>query len=246
MKNLKKLIAVMAALTSMMALAACGNSDVNSNVSSQNNSDATVTESATAMEGNGEEQETVQTGTDVSMESLLNHAETPAEDFTYYISEDRATIDGYVGTDPIVVIPESIEGYPVKAVRDISGKGIQAIKFPDSMEVIGDSLFMGDEDIQYVVFGANIKEVGEYTFLYCSNMKEIQLNDTLEKIGWSAFTCYSDYVREIHIPESVTKIDGAAFEMDDTQTIYVKAGSYAETYCVESKENYPDLTYIVE
>lgn len=245
MKNLnfKKMIAVMAALTSIMALTACGNSDANSNVSSPNNNDTTVTESVSDMEENAGEEETVQTGTDVSMESLLNHAETPAEDFTYYISEDEVTIDGYVGTDPIVVIPESIEGYPVKYIINIKGKGIQAIKFPDSMETIG-SLFMMDEDIQYVVFGSNIREVGDDAFYICKNLKEVQLNDSLEKIGECAFGASS--IKQLHIPNSVTEIGGAAFNMDATQTIYVKAGSFAETYCIESKKVFENMIYIVE
>lgn len=177
MKNfkLKKNTAIIVAFTSMMVLTACGSSNAGSEASNQNNSDVIVKETETATEENGTKQETDRTSTDVSMEGLLSHVETPAENFTYYILDEQVHIDGYVGTDPVVVIPEFIEGYPVKTVSNIKGKGIQAIKFSDSMEGIGGSLFMSDEDIQYVVFGANIKGVGDYAFMLTSNMKGIQL-----------------------------------------------------------------------
>ena len=59
MKNLKikKIIAVMTALTSMMTLAACGSSDVDSTASNQSDSNVEVTESTTEEEQNNDNAE---------------------------------------------------------------------------------------------------------------------------------------------------------------------------------------------
>ena len=243
--KIKKIIAVMTALTSMMILAACGSSDVDSTASNQSDSNVEVTESETAIEEDKTNREESQISTDVSMEGLLSHAETPAEDFTYYISNDIVIIDGYIGTDPIVVIPESIEGYPVKSIINIKGKGIQAIKFSDSMEAISESLFLLDEDIQYVVFGANVKIVGKEAFYICPNMKEIQLNDSLEVIEQAALATNSKVLTDLYIPESVTEINAGLSAYEYTLT-HVKAGSCAEEYCKYVKEGNDDFTYVVE
>lgn len=176
------------------------------------------------------------------MDLLLSHAETPAEDFKYYISDECAYIDDYIGTDPIVVIPESIEGYPVKTISSLGNEGIQALRLSDSVEFVGGFRF--DKDLQYVVFGANVKTVGDNAFEGCSNLKEIRLNDSLEIIGEGAF-CYVG-AEELVIPASVTEIGGAAFNMDATQTVYVQAGSYAETYCMEAIETFKNFVFEVE
>lgn len=239
---MKKTIAIIATFISLTALTACGTKDADSTAADQQNSDGLVTEN-TASSGEGaEEKETALPNDEVSMENLLSHAETPAEDFTYYISDECAIINNYIGADPIVVIPESIEGYPVKTISSLGNKGIQAIRFSDSVEFVGGFCF--DSDLQYVVFGANVKTVGDEAFEGCSNLKEIRLNDTLESIGKMAF-CYVG-AKELVIPASVTEIGEAAFNMDATQTVYVTAGSYAETYCLEAKENFENFIYVVE
>ena len=243
MKSLKmKKTIVIALLISLIALTACGNKDTNSMASEQGNSDVVVTESTASAGESVEEKEAVQSNDEVSMDSLLSHAETSAEDFKYYISDGYAWIDDYLGMDPIVVIPESIEGSPVKTISSLGNKGIQALKLSDSVESVGG--FINDDDLQYLVFGANVKTVEDRAFLCCYNLKEIILNDSLETIGSMAFSSVG--AEELVIPASVTEIGGSAFDMDGTQTIYVKAGSYAETYCMEAKENFERLIYVVE
>lgn len=239
---MKRTIAIIATFISLIALTACGSRGADSTAADQENSDGVVTENTASAGESEEEKETDSSNGEVSMENLSSHAETPAEDFTYYISDECANISDYIGTDPIVVIPESIEGYPVKTISSLGNKGIQAIRFSDSVEFVGGFCF--DSNLQYVVFGANVKKVGNEAFEGCSNLKEIILNDSLESIGKMAF-CYVG-AEELVIPASVTEIGEAAFNMDATQTVYVTAGSYAETYCMEAKENFEKFIYVVE
>ena len=47
------------------------------------------------------------------MDDLMSHDETPAEDFEFNDSTDNIIIEKYVGKDPIVVIPDEIDGKKV-------------------------------------------------------------------------------------------------------------------------------------
>lgn len=184
------------------------------------------------------------TSTEVSLDALLNHAETPAEDFDYRADGTYSYIYEYLGTDPIVVIPETLDGCPVKSVDGLTGCGIKAVKYSDSVELIEDRSFAFDANLQYVVFGSNIKEVGKIAFQGCENLEYLSLNETLEVINEGAFT--KTAVKEIHIPESVKEIHGAPFNMNSTQTIYVKSNSYAEEYCTELSSKFENFIFIAE
>ena len=47
---------------------------------------------------------------EITMDDLMSHDETPAEDFEFNDSADEIVIQKYVGKDPIVVIPDEIDG----------------------------------------------------------------------------------------------------------------------------------------
>lgn len=201
-----------------------------------------------AQETTAEAQGTTTDEAVITMDALLNHAETPAEDFNYMVNDNSVIIEGYTGNDPIVVIPETIEGKPVSLIRKLGSTGIDAIKLSDSVETIDDSCFMPTSSegtsVKIVVFGNGVKKIGKNAFLNCSNLEELELNDGLEQIGDMALT-YTG-VKEIVIPESVSNIGDAAFNLDKSQTVFVKAGSYAESWCIEWKELFDDFNYVVE
>lgn len=47
---------------------------------------------------------------EITMDDLMSHDETPAEDFELIDNSDEIVIEKYVGKDPIVVIPDEIDG----------------------------------------------------------------------------------------------------------------------------------------
>ncbi len=227
-------------------LTACGEKvvvDENSQETTQADTPAANDEEA------GRADEKQNTTGEVTMDTLLSHAETPAEEFDYVIGgNETVIIEGYTGKDPIVVIPDNIEGYPVSAIRKLGTAGIEAIKLSDSVETIENNCFMPTDSeidsIKIVVLGKGVKTIGNNAFMCCSNLKEVKLNEGLEQIGELAFA--STGASEIVIPESVSSIGGGAFNMDESQTLYVQAGSYAESWCEERKEAFTNLKYVTE
>ncbi len=56
----------------------------------------------------------------------------------------------------------------------------------------------------------SVTEIGDYTFYYCKNLREITIPDSVTEIGYQAFSgCTS--LTEIVIPDSVTEIGSFAF-----------------------------------
>ena len=92
-----------------------------------------------------------------------------------------------------IVVPNtvSLDGkeYPVTALRDemFYSMGITSIKL-----------------------GANVKTLGKYAFMYCSNLAEIELNEGLIEIGEQCFA-YCSAAPAIVIPNTVEVIKDMAF-----------------------------------
>ena len=182
---------------------------------------------------------------EITMDDLMSHDETPAEDFEFNDSADEIVIDKYVGKDPIVVIPDEIEG---KKVVDFdktfwNNKIVVAIRVGNNVTEIKKMAFSNCENLKYVVLGESVKSLGSNSFAN-TNIKEIELNDGLQKIGEddtnnTVDAPDSNYGMDLKIPDSVTEIHVRDFNL------IVKSGSQAEQYAKEYAES-NNLTYTVE
>ena len=182
---------------------------------------------------------------EITMDDLMSHDETPAEDFEFNDSADEIVIDKYVGKDPIVVIPDEIDG---KKVVDFdktfwNNKIVVAIRVGNNVTEIKKMAFSNCENLKYVVLGESVKSLGSDSFAN-TNIKEIELNDGLQKIGEddtnnTVDAPDSNYGMDLKIPDSVTEIHVRDFNL------IVKSGSQAEQYAKEYAES-NNLTYTVE
>ena len=121
---MKKRLLVLGLAFTMLAATACGTSSDNGSKTSK--ADKTVTaatndDKKTETQKNDdkdakkeETKESYKSADDITMDDLNNHEETSADDFEYGDGPDGSVvIDGYTGDDPIVVIPDEIDGKKV-------------------------------------------------------------------------------------------------------------------------------------
>ncbi|MCK5863158.1 MAG: leucine-rich repeat protein, partial [Candidatus Hydrogenedentes bacterium] len=113
-----------------------------------------------------------------------------ASDFEYTVNAGEVEITEYIGSGGSVLIPPSIDGFPVTRVGD------QAFEYCTSLT--------------NVVIGPNVEEIGYYAFSYCSNLTNVTFSMSTTDIGYCAFfEC--DSLKDILISDNVQSIDTQAF-----------------------------------
>ncbi len=100
------------------------------------------------------------------------------------------------GTDPVIVIPGMIEGKPVirAAAYTFSARKSQEEDDVCVFETEDHGLFreqermLAGEDVERVDFPDTMKEIGNYIFYGCRNLRQISFSDRLMSVGSGAFT----------------------------------------------------------
>ncbi len=257
----KKIMALL--ITAVMAISLCGCGDSASDSGSTPGGVSGGQEAGSADE-DGKTETSGSTG-EVSLEALMAHEESPAEDFDYVLVHDVETdrdvvrIHGYIGNDSIVVIPDEIDGVPVISADAIfatgSGLNVEAVRYNDNITSIPRFAFSAaggetNDSIKYIVLGENMRTISELAFSNCPQLEYIQLNDNLETIAATAFS-YSS-ISDITLPDGLRDYTVSAFS---GMNVHVSAGSEAEAYLNEIAENgdeygndleYWNITVIVE
>ena len=241
---MKKRLLVLGLAFTMLAATACGTSSDDGNKTSKADKTVTATpnsdktsETQKNDDKKDDAKESYKSADDITMDDLKNHEETPAEDFKYRDkSNGEAVIKEYTGDDPIVVIPNEIDGKKVVDFGKIftNDKDIVAVKVGDNVEEIADGAFTNCDNLKYVILGKNVKKFNDNN-VGGKKLEALELNDGLEELGTGSSTTGVIVMGDIDvkIPESVKKMDFAC-----KKAMIVKAGSYAESYAKENNMDY--------
>ena len=234
---MKKRLLVLGLAFTMLAATACGTSSDGGNKTSKADKTVTATSNGNKTsetqkndDKKDDAKESYKSADDITMDDLKNHEETPAEDFKYRDkSNGEAVIKEYIGDDPIVVIPNEIDG---KKVVDFgkaftNNKDIVAIKIGDNIEEVAEGALTNCDNLKYIVFGKNVKVIND-GLLGGSKIEQIEFNDGLEKLGSNVSGVGLKSKIDVSIPESVTEMT-----FRGAKTLIVKSGSYAESYAKE-------------
>ena len=239
---MKKRLLVLGLAFTMLAATACGTSSYNGNKTSKADKTVTATsdnDKTSEIQKNDDKKddakESYKSADDITMDDLKNHEETPAEDFEYADGPDGSVvIEGYTGEDPIVVIPNEIDGKKVVDFGKIftNNKDIVAVRVGDNVENIKEGAFGNCDNLKYIVFGKNVKTI-EDGLLGGKKFEQVEFNDGIEQIGSSKNGLILLNSIEVKIPESVKEM-----YLYKAKTLIVKSGSYAESYAKENNMDY--------
>lgn len=190
-----------------------------------------VIESEIDEKENEDTEDSKDSGGKITMEKLMGHPESPEEDFKCikYGNGDVA-LEGYLGDDEIVVIPESLGITHISSYVFANNSCVKAIRLSNSVTVIDDYAFALNENLELVVCGSGLRELGVSAFQNCQNLREIVLNDGLEKMLEFSLSG-SDVMMSVDIPATVTEIHYDAFySLPEGFYIIGEAGSAAEEF----------------
>ena len=232
----KRLLILGMIFTMAVSSAGCGSSSSdNSGKTEQQKQTANVQdsqkdESSDSKSDNDKKDAKYKSADEITMDDLMSHDETPAEDFEFNDSTDNIIIEKYVGKDPIVVIPDEIDGKKVVGFHKTfsNDKDVVAVRIGNNVTEVAKTAFGNCEKLKYVVLGNSVKTIGGAAFVN-TNLQNLILNEGLEKIGEDDFSnmIYPPMNNEgmdLKVPESVTEMHVIGFNL------IVKAGSYAEQY----------------
>jgi len=163
---------------------------------------------------------------------------SPATDFSYQLTEDGTgiIITNYTGKGGKVVIPATIENYPVKEIGHRTFHGTEAsenrkkekdfkpsnkdlitsIVIPDSVvsinnEINSERAFAYLDELTQVTFGNGLKVIGEGAFQSCRKLTDVNLPSSVVVIGGSAFEGCKRLTK-VNLPSNLEKINWSAFE----------------------------------
>src|SRR5699024_1403990 len=77
---------------------------------------------------------------------------------------------------------------------------------PDSVTIIGESAFVGNETLQDITIGNNVTDIKQSAFYGCTALTDITFGSGLKNIGEEAFASCTA-LTEVVIPEGVTEIE---------------------------------------
>lgn len=138
-------------------------------------------------------------------------------DFKYIIQQDDdekyVEITGLNKRIQSLVIPDTIEGYPVKSIAANAFSAdicINSVKIPDTVEIIGDNAFHSCASLNEIDMGKNVLSLGTSVFENCYSLKKIELPQSLCMIGEFAFSGCG-MLPKIEIPGSIKVIPQCLF-----------------------------------
>ena len=191
-------------------------------------------------------------------------------DYTYTVSNGKATITDYTCTAGAIMIPSTLGGYPTVAIGDnafhsctfltsvtipnsviaignkafYSCTSLTAVTIPDSVTTIGDYAFYHCSSITTINIGNNGTTIGNYAFQYCSSLTTVNIGNVVTTIGDNAFS-YCSSLTSITIRDSVITIGDNAFSHCSLTTLNIgknvtTIGDNAFSYCPLTTVVIPD------
>lgn len=130
-------------------------------------------------------------------------------DFEYEMIKDMAVITKYTGSDSRLVLPDKIDGFPVRIEATVfSESQIEEVTIPAAIKDYSYA-FRNCKTLKTVHLQRGIKTISSGAFSHCPALEEIEIPESVESIGVRAFE-YSG-LKRITIPGTVKTVDVQAF-----------------------------------
>lgn len=146
-----------------------------------------------------------------------NMTAAPETDFEFVIKDNAAVITAYTGSDLHVLIPDTLEGVPVREIgkEAFFESNVLEVVLPDSIEEIGPFAFSGCTHMVRLHLPSALKAVASGMLESCFRLDWLNLEQTQVKtIGPAAFWG-TQYLEQISFPDTLETIEHDNFVMCD-------------------------------
>ncbi len=174
-------------------------------------------------------------------DAFKNYAKRGATlDFNYSIAHGKAAISNGSGCVHELVIPSSLEDFPVRRIGEgafKNSKRLERMTVEAELDEIGYLAFYNCAKLRRIEFKRPVETIARSAFNRCTALESVTIPDGCKRICTYAFrTCKS--LRQIYIPDSVETIEPDAFLEAPGVVIRCKRGSAAERYAIENSIKY--------
>ena len=133
------------------------------------------------------------------------------DDFTYTLIDEYSKVQilSYIGSDTDVVIPDRIDNKKVTSIADSAfrEKSITSVVFGQYVESIGNYAFYSCRSLSKLDFSkSSVKTIGDYAFTVCKSLESIEFPESLESIGYAAFSAYTNCYRGSYVASSLKSV----------------------------------------
>lgn len=108
-------------------------------------------------------------------------------DYTYTVSDGKATITGYTGAGGDITIPSTLGGYPTVFIESSVFNGctsLTSVTIPDSVISLGFSGAFADcTSLTSVIIGNGVSYIGFWTFKDCTSLTSVTLGKQVTGIA---------------------------------------------------------------
>ena len=159
---------------------------------------------------------------------VVSSSRIPARSLFIYENEAGSiNILGYTGSGGAVIIPDTIDGFPVTCIGSafVDCETLESVKIPDSVTSIGDLAFSGCSSLESVTIPNRVTEILDQAFSDCSSLTSVTIPESVTRIeSWAFFVCSS--LTNLTIPAKVTRIGDFAFaHCTSLKKIYFKGNA---------------------
>ena len=108
----------------------------------------------------------------------------------YAVRMDSVTITGWSGTVTDLVIPSTIEGYPVQYLGDYAfanATNLVSVTLPETLRSISSSAFQNCTSLKLVNIPSSVTIIGNMVFAGCTSLQSVTIPDSVTDIGWELF-----------------------------------------------------------
>ena len=133
------------------------------------------------------------------------------DDFTYTLIDEYSKVQilSYIGSDTDVVIPDRIDNKKVTSIADSAfrEKSITSVVFGQYVESIGNYAFYSCQSLNKLDFSkSSVKTIGDCAFTVCKSLESIEFPESLESIGYGAFSAYTDGYYGSYVASSLKSV----------------------------------------
>jgi hypothetical protein len=152
---------------------------------------------------------------DIAKSLTSGKSASPAGDFAYDLNEagDGIVITKYTGNGGVVVIPATIEGYPVVELGGYlfyKNYDITSVVVPSGVKKILNNAFSHCESLTSIILPETLEEIDHYAFTDCTSLQTVNLPAGLKQINYGAFYACGE-LYNLTIPDSLTTLSMGKF-----------------------------------